>query len=152
MSYVALARPSKTVAVTVIGALTLFLGGYCAAFGGWAIFAGADWFAHPSKEPLVQVIALGGIVSALIIVFGAVFLLLGILALLAGLGVLWRKQWGRILAFIVAAVAILLGLVWVGGSDQEVFDIAVGAVQILYGILAFVVLIMNGVEFSRPQV
>lgn len=105
MSHVALSRPSKTVAVTVIGLITLLPGGYCTAFGGWAIFAGEDWLGHPSKDPWMQAFALGGIVPALLIVFGVAFLILGILGLLAGVGVLLRKQWGRILTFIMAARA-----------------------------------------------
>jgi hypothetical protein len=152
MSLATPAIPGKSVAVTVLGLGTLLLGGCYAAFGGSAIFAGADWFAHPSKEPMVQVIALGGIVPGLLIMFGVAFLVQGILGLLAGLGILLRKQWGRILTFIVAIVAILWGLVWVGGSDQGATDIAVGAAQILYGLLAFVILIKKGAEFSRPRV
>jgi hypothetical protein len=51
-------------------------------------------------------------------------------------------------------MAILLGLVWVTGSDVDLTDIAVGAAQILYGVLAFVTLKinMNGTEFHRPRV
>jgi len=128
------------------------LGCAYAALGGGLIIAGADWLVHPSKEPLVQVMALGGIAPAFMIVFGVAFLPPGILGLLAGLGILLRKQWGRILTFILAVAAILLGLVWVGGSDQEATDIAIGAAQILYGILAFVILIKKGAEFSRPRV
>jgi hypothetical protein len=101
---------------------------------------------------MTQVVALGGIVPAFIIVFGAAFLLLGILVLLAGVGLLWRKQWGRVLTFILAVVAILLGLAWALGGDQGARDVPLGATQILYGILALVILIQKGAEFSRPQV
>ena len=146
-----LTRPTKSVVVTVIGLSTLLMGVAYTVFGGGAIIAGADWLVHPRKDPQIQVIALGGIIPGLFILFGAAFLLPGILGLLAGLGVLLRKPWSRILTFILAVVAILLGLVWVGGSDQEVNEIAIGAVQILYGILAFVVLLLHGVEFSRPR-
>jgi hypothetical protein len=150
MSIAATAGPSKNVAVTVIGLITLLLGGSYAALGGLLIFAGADWLEHSSKEPMVQVIALGGIVPALLIVLGGAFLLPAILGLLGGSGVLLRQQWGRILTFILAVAAILLGLVWV--VDQQAANIAVGAAQILYGILAFVILIINRAEFSRPRV
>ena len=100
----------------------------------------------------MQFFALGGIVPVLLIALGVVFLLLGILGLLAGLGVLLRQQWGRILTFIVAVAVILTGLLVVSGSDQEPTDIAVGAGQILYGIAAFVILITNGAEFCQPRV
>jgi hypothetical protein len=153
MSTVARAGPGNHVAVTALGVITLLLGGAYAAFGGWAILGGASWFAlPPSQEPMTQVVALGGIVPAFVIVFGAAFLLLGVLVLLAGVGLLWRKQWGRVLTFLLAVAAILLGLAWALGGDQDARDVALGATQVLYGILAFVILIQKGAEFSRPGV
>jgi hypothetical protein len=151
MRNAALARPRKSVAVTVLGLSTLLLGVAYAALGGWLIFAGADMLMHPSKDPWVQIITIGGFVPALVIALGVAFLPPGILGLLGGLGLILRQQWGRILTFIVAVVPILLGLIWVVGSNWDATDIAVGAVQLLYGILAFVILIMNGAEFSRPR-
>jgi hypothetical protein len=138
--------------VTILGLSTLLLGGAYAAVGGWVIFAGADMLVHPSKDPWIQLATFYGIVPALLIVLGLAVLPLAILGLLAGLGVLLRKQWGRVLTFTVAVVAILLGLLWVVGSDWDTTDIAVGAVQILYGSLAFVVLLKKRAEFSRPRV
>ena len=90
------------------------------------------------------------------IVIGVAFVPQGILEMLAGSGVLWRKQWGRILTFIVAVLAILWGVASLGAYTQDAngnaFFIAFGAIQILYGILAFVVLIQKRGEFSRPRV
>ncbi len=153
MSNAALAKPGCSVAVTVLGLCTLLLGCVYAAFACWAIFAGADSLLHPSKDAMVQIIALGGIVPALMIVLGVAFLILGILGLLAGFGVLWHKPWGRILTFILAAATVQLGLLWLSGVQdviQDSTDIVVGAAQILYGILATVILVMNGAEFARP--
>jgi hypothetical protein len=138
--------------VTILGLSTLLLGGAYAAVGGWVIFAGADMLVHPSNDPWIQLATFYGIVPALLIVVGLAVLGLAILGLLAGLGVLLRKQWGRVLTFTVAVLALLLGLLWVVGSDGDTTDIAIGAVQILYGIPAFVILIVNGAEFSRPRV
>ena len=145
------ATTSKSVAVTVIGLSTLLLGGTYGAVGGWLIFAGADWFAHPSPYPWMQVIAFGGIVPGLMILLGGAFLLPALIGLLAGLGVLLRKRWGLILALILAVMSMLLGLLWVAGSSQEVSEIAVGVVQMLYGIVACVVLLTCRAEFSRPR-
>jgi hypothetical protein len=89
--------------------------------------------------------------AALLVVVGVLFLLLGLLVLLAALGILWRKQWGRILTFLVAALAILLGLLWLSGVQDVVQDataLALGVAQVLYGILALVVLGMNRADFS----
>jgi hypothetical protein len=149
VSSAALTNPSSRVAVTILGLITLLLGGAYAALGGQLILGGAGWLVKPGGDPWVQVIALGGIVPALIILLGIAFLVQGLLGLLAGSGILLRKAWGRILTFILAVLAILLGLVWVSGGDAT--DIALGAAQVLYGILAFVILIRKGAEFSRPQ-
>jgi hypothetical protein len=145
------ARPRKSVTVTVLGLMTLLLGGAYTALGSWFVFAGVDWLEHPSKDPWVQTFALGGLVPAFIVLIGLGFLMPGFLGLLAGSGVLMRKQWGRILTFMFAVPVILLGLLWVSGVQDAVQDstvVVVGATQILYGILAFVTLIMNRAEFS----
>ncbi len=77
---------------------------------------------------------------------GIAFLPLGILGLLAGLGVLLRKQWGRILAFVLATLAVLLGLIWFSGVEnviEDTTDVGLGAAQLLYGILAFLILMFR---------
>jgi hypothetical protein len=154
MSAAAPAGRSKNIAVTVLSLLTLLWGGGNAALGGGLLVGGAGWLAHPGDEPWGPVITLGGIIPALVIAIGVAFLLLGILGLLAGLGLLLRQPWGRILTFIVAVLAVLSGLASLGAYEpgDSSFDIALGAPQVLYGILAFVILIMNGAAFSRPRV
>jgi hypothetical protein len=105
---------------------------------------------QPGYEPWLPVLFLGRIV---VIAIGVAFLPLGLAGLLGGLGALLRKQWGRILTFILAVLAILLGPLWAVGGDQDATDIALGAAQVLYGILAFVILIRKGAEFSglKPE-
>ena len=82
------------------------------------------------------------------IVIGVVFLVLGVTGMLAGLGVLWRKPWGRILAFILTVPAIVVGLLSLSAYKQEAAGnatlIAFGATEILYGVLTLVILIKNG--------
>jgi hypothetical protein len=133
--------PTNHVAVTFLGVLTLLVRAAYAGFGGWLIFAGTSWFGQPREDPWQEMAGLFGIGPALVIIVGLAFLPAGVLGLLAGLGVVLRKQWGRVLTFNLAGLAVLLGLLWVGGSDHDAPDIAVGAVQVLYGILAFVILI-----------
>jgi hypothetical protein len=73
--------------------------------------------------------------------------------LLAGLGVLWRKQWGRILTFILAILAVIVGLLLLNANMQDAGGdgalISFGAAEILFGILASVSLIKHGAEFFR---
>jgi hypothetical protein len=49
-----------------------------------------------------------------------------------------------VLTCVVAVVAILLGLLWTGASEFEPFDLAIGGAQLIYGILALVVLAVRG--------
>ena len=57
--------------------------------------------------------------------------------------------------FLLAVLDILWGLLFVGGAfagafEQGATSLALGAAQLLYGILAFLILIQKGTEFSRP--
>jgi hypothetical protein len=153
----AVAGPGKGVAVTVIGLITMLWGGSYAALGGSLMFgANTMMTKHPGDH-------VGGLAdvdhwvasmfAGLASVFGAALLLQGVVGILAGLGVLWRKQWGRIVTFILAVLAILWGLLFMSGAfEQGAIFLALGAVQLFYGILAFVILIQKRTEFSRPGV
>ena len=148
------AGTSKSVAVTVMGLVTLLCGGCYATLGSRLILDGAAWFVQSDPDPWKQLGAWFGLGAVLVIAVGIFFLLLAVPVLLAGLGVLWRKQWGRSLTSIVAVLAILLGLLWVSGVEdvlQDATDLAVGLIQILYGILALVILSLKRAEFSRPR-
>jgi hypothetical protein len=137
------ARQSKNVAVMLLGAATLLVGGAYAGFGAFLVLAGTGWLVQPNSEPWLPALFLG---RSIAIVIGIAFLPLGTLGLLAGLGVLLRKEWGRTLTLFFAAVAFLLGLVWVSGAEnvvQDATDVWVGAAQLLYGILAFLFLILR---------
>jgi hypothetical protein len=146
------AGPSKSVTVTVIALLTLLCGGGYAALGGSLILAGMGWFEQPDPDPWKQIGALFGILPVLLVVIGVPFLVLGILVLLAALGVLRRRQWGRIVTIIAAVPVMLLGLLWLSGVQDVRWDtteLALGVAQVLYGILALVILIRKSAEFSR---
>jgi hypothetical protein len=153
MSTATLAGPSNSVIVTVLGLLTLLWGVAGAVCGGILIFAGGDLAVRMKDDA-----AAGGyaflirLIADFMIVIGVAILLQGVLGTLAGLGTLLRKPWGRILTCIMAVLAILWGLLFLSGyqhSDPNYAEIAAGAAQVLYGILALVVLMMNGAEFSR---
>jgi hypothetical protein len=148
-------RASKSVAVTVLGLFTLLCGAGYAILGGYLILAVVGWFVRPDADPSKQMLApLFLLAAPLLVGGGLLFLLLGILVLLAALGVLGRKPWGRILTFIVAVLAILLGLLWLSGVGdvlQDATDLILGVAQVLYGILALVILSTKRAAFSRPQ-
>src|SRR5205823_530582 len=114
------AGSGKSIVVTVFGLVALLLGAAYAALGGQLIFAGLGWFVRLDQDPWAQIAGLFGLIPAIAVVIGVVFLPLGALGVLAGLGVLWRKPWGRTLALILAVPASLLGLLWAGGADGDV--------------------------------
>lgn len=91
------------------------------------------------------------IIAALVVAIGACFILQGCLGVAAGIGTLLRKQWGRVLAFVVAVLSGLWGFLFVFGSDQDVKSITWGAVHLGYAILTLVLLIKNGAAFTRRQ-
>ena len=142
--------PDKSPAVTVVGLATLLWGGAYAALGGQFIWAGASWAERAGDDPWGPLATFFGLLPALVIAVGVASLLLGLVGLLAGVGLLLRKPWGRVLSFPLSVAAILVGLVWVGGGDQRATEIALGVAQILFGVLTFTVLVRNGAEFSRP--
>jgi hypothetical protein len=146
--------PSKSVAVTVIGLITLLCGGGYAVLGGSFILGGAGWLVQPDPAMGPVLGTWLTFLAAVLGMVGVLFLLFGVLVLLAALGVLWRKQWGRILTYIVAVLAILLGLLCLIGIQDVVHDaivLALGVAQVLYGILAVVILSMKRADFSGPR-
>ena len=96
----------------------------------------------------------------LVAVFGVLFLIFGIMANLAALGLFRRRLWGRVLTFLVAVSAISIVLVPLIPEMlfitemtfireiQITTNIPLQIAQVLYGILAFAVLSRNPGEPS----
>lgn len=152
MSIVAATGPRKSILVTLMGLANLLLGGAYAYLGGSAIYAGVMAPANARAnfgDEWALIATMFGIIPAILIVIGLAFLLFGVLMFLAGLGIIWRNEFARIVALILAVFVVLLGLVLAIGGNRDAESIAIGAVQICYGILAFVALISRRVEFGR---
>jgi hypothetical protein len=100
--------------------MTILWGGAHAVLGGCLIFSGdaIEKNLRPD-DPAGGLAPVLWIMAGLMIVIGVVFLLLGVPGMLAGLGILWRKQWGRILAFIMAVPAIMVGLLTLSAYKQD---------------------------------
>jgi hypothetical protein len=131
--------PRNTRAVTILGVVNLLLGGVSMGLGATAFYLRA-LFRSFVGEAHARFMLL--VLADLYALIGIVLLLLGVAWMLAGLGVLRRQQWGRILTYILAVLAILIGL----GSLTA--GLVPGVVLVLYGIPALRVLIRNSVEFS----
>jgi hypothetical protein len=145
-------EPNKSVAVTVIGLLTMLWGGAHIALGLFCYLPGDRWENQAWGFAPVHWIAGDAYASNV----GTAFGLQGILGILAGSGVLLRLPWGRILTFLVAIVASLWALDAVDAYRHQENDyqwktavLPFAAVQVLYGILALVILIKNGAAFSE---
>jgi hypothetical protein len=142
----------KSIAVTLIGLTTMLWGGAHIALGVFCYLPGDHWVGSAFGFAPVHWIARDTYENHVDIAFR----LQGILGMLAGWGVLLRLQQGRILTFIVAIVAILWALDSVDAYKHQNDDyqwktalIPFAAAQVLYGILAVVILIKNGAAFSE---
>jgi hypothetical protein len=148
------ARATPSLAVTVIGLLTVLWGVAYAALGCSLLFAAAATTGQPGPEEQAGGYAevdrwLTSLFAGLATAVGVALLVQGALGALAGAGALRRRPCGRVLTFLVAVLAVLWGLLFLGGHDQEPTSVALGAAQVLYGVLAVVVLVRKGAEFSR---
>jgi hypothetical protein len=131
--------------VTIIGLITILWGSAQVALGLSCNLPGDGW-----KD------ASNLIATSLHTKASLAFVLQGILGILAGSGSLLRLQWGRIMTFILVAVGIL----WAVDSTyaylhQEFYRwkallIPFAAIQVVYAILALVILSKNGVAFAQP--
>jgi hypothetical protein len=111
--------------------------------------AGSSSGAGRGLAPLFGDIA--SAIGELLVYVGAAGLLLSGLLLLASLGVLWRKRWGRILTLVLAALTTLWTLInldiiaAVAGAPG---GLALVAAQLLYVVLAVRTLIKCCAEFA----
>ncbi|PHS11085.1 MAG: hypothetical protein COA78_10570 [Blastopirellula sp.] len=66
---------------------------------------------------------------------------------LTGIGLLYRKQWGRILAFVVAGLMGLLGLWNIGiglrNTNELIPSVNTGLILLLYPLMIFIVLLQR---------
>ncbi len=90
-------------------------------------------------------------IAAFVGVVGTCIALYGLPAMLAGLGVILRAGWGRVLTLVVAVLTALEGLVLLANYQNGWQPVAIGAAMVLYCVLAFVVLLSksNAAEFAR---
>jgi len=159
------AARGKSVAVTLVALCTLIWGWGYALVGGYLILVWAEWLPGVLDDLLPgELNDLPNRITSIRIttapvdyvrneifwaVFGVLFLIFGLMANLAALGLFWRKPWGRIVTFLVAVLAISIVLVPLItevtfiSPIQITTNIPLRIAQVLYGILAFAVLSRN---------
>ena len=142
-------RAARGDATTVLGILHVIAGLCYLVLAVYALAAGASWLGTHQGDPWWPLASLFGLLPALVLAFGVLAAAMAIGALLSAVAVLRRRTWGSVLTCVVAVVAILLGLLWAGGSELEPIDLAIGGAQLTYGILAFVLLAVRGTNRVR---
>jgi len=135
---------SRRIAVRALGIATLVIGAAYVALGV-ALVAGGIAGAHDPSDWQPLLALLGG----MMIVIGLPFAGFGLLVVLAGVGLLFRKPWARWLTFALAIPVACIGYLFAGGPDPGPGATTVGTIQLLYAPIAYVVLIVSGPAFAR---
>ncbi len=147
-------RARRSLAVTIVGVATLLLAAGYAVTGTGLILVGTGWLLEPAGDPWKQIATLFGMLTGVLLAIGVVFVVLAMLVLLAALGLLRRQFGGLVLALGIAVLVILLGLLWLSGVENIVDDateLAIGAAQILYGIVVLIILTAKRAEFGGQR-
>jgi len=130
--------------MTVLGLLTLLLGLAYAVLGGIFLFFGVAAQKRLEGDPAGGLGFLLELIAGFVAVVGVAFLVQGVLGVAGGLGLLFRKPWGRIPTFLLAVLALLWGVLCYATYGLDVTGIVIGSVQVLYGIFAVVTLFKSG--------
>jgi len=141
-------------ALTLLCGLLFMLGGalFGSMFGAISDAAAKQPNVNPADAQKIADLAAkgGGWFAAIFAVIGFVVLLFGIFAIIGGVGVIGRKQWGRILTLVLGALAGLLTLLFLAGSIVSPGNIIPVVFFGAYCALVFVILLKQqyAVEFS----
>lgn len=110
-------RGSGAGSITSVGVITIILGsltllcGVCVAIAGIG-FAGGGGQGRFGGGNVLPFQAAGGILIA----FAVLILVFGVVYLVGGIGVLQRRNWGRIMTLIAAGFSGLFGVLQIGGG------------------------------------
>jgi hypothetical protein len=88
---------------TALGMINIVLGSLVAFVGSWLILRRVLFDGHPGRNV--------GVPTVFMVMAGVSVLLLGVGFIVAGVGVVKRRPWGRILALVVAGFASVAVLV-----------------------------------------
>lgn len=142
------AKTGNSLAAVAVTLLTVVWGIGYAIEGSYLILVWATVFPGDINDLSFHIIMRFEPGLAFLAGFGVLFLVLGIMALVAAQGFYWRRWSGRFLMFGVAVLAISLGLCWLGLGPwiRNATNVPLGVAQVFYGVLALAILSMNRVE------
>ncbi len=110
--------------LTFSGIMLIAAGFIDVVYGLWALDR-----ADARNNQLLYADKLGG--------WGWFFLILGIVLVLAGIGVFYRSQWARWTGIIVASVSIVANALWVFVYPVQVFILILLASLLVYGLVVY---------------
>jgi len=128
---------------SALAVITLFWGVVHIALGGCFMSGGASLVSIPPDGAVGGFAPILGLVGGLMTVLGVAFLVQGLLAIAAALGILWRRGWGTALTVVLAVLSILWGLFSLAAYEAGAAYVAFGAGDLLYGIFAVVILVAS---------
>lgn len=108
-------RPRRSGAVTTVGVCNIIIGSFTLILGllsmvGGLALSGFLWHHQQQAGPQGQAANMGGIMVALTLVVTALILLLGAVFIVTGVGVIRRKPWARIVSFVFAGLFTVAGM------------------------------------------
>ncbi len=133
--------PRKNEAVTALGIINLALGGMqfcCGLFMTVAFATISSLFGFaaandtsPDAEKNKAALGFIGLLMSFGAVIGVIMIIVALLYIAAGFGLIYRRQWGRILTLVLGALAALLGL---AGLSQIGHDTGSSLTQVAAGL------------------
>jgi hypothetical protein len=150
----------KSGAVTTVGVLNIVLGVIEVLYCGLLLVAGS-WLLGVGKAAQEEILAKGGltqkqaqevggfmgVILGILAVVAIVGLIFAGLRILAGIGVLNRRPWGRTMTIVLASISILLAIIFLLGFNP--ISLLMFLIYTGYIIASFVILLnaQNAAEF-----
>lgn len=108
-------RPRRSAAVTTVGICHIIIGCFALLFGllsmvGGLALSGMIWHHHQQAALPGQAANMGGVMVALTMVVTALIFLLGAVFIVTGFGVTRRRPWARFVSFIFAGLFTVAGM------------------------------------------
>jgi hypothetical protein len=119
------ARETAWTGVVVFGAIMLLVGGAFHAVMGLVALFNSGYYLVTSNELVVRVDYSG---------WGWVHLVLGGLAILAGMGVLGGRRWARVLGIVLATLSALVNVAFVAALPLWAITLVVVDILVIYAL------------------
>jgi hypothetical protein len=149
------AATGKRTTLSLAAGILLILGGILGGLGGLlvAVFGGAivDMMASFGPMPELEGVDPATFLGAFVVFFGIIILVYSLVYLVAGIGVVRSRDWGRVLGLIVG---ILSGLIWLsglGGTNQPGAGDSIVGTLIALGIHVYIVVALLFFWKTKPS-